>query len=433
MGWRAVATVLITVVVASCGGRPTGLMTPYTAALPPGTSRVDLVVITTRARDQSAAELFSGERGPTISFAEIAVSIPPDAKRVIGEVQWPSRLPPDPAVNFTTVSATSLDRDGVRHFVVDELKAMKRPRRVFVFVHGYNNRFDDAVYRFAQIVHDSGAEAVPILFTWPSRAKLLAYGYDRESANYSRDALEEALTLLAQSPLVDEVSVLAHSMGNWVTLEALRQMAIRHDGHILPKIKNVMLAAPDVDVDVFRTQIEQIKQPRPSITVFVSRDDKALAVSRSVWGSSQRLGSIDPDQEPYRSELEAEGMQVVDMSKIHTADALNHGKFAESPEIVRLIGNRLVEGQKVNDMQIGIGDRIAEVTTTAGTAVGATAGLIISAPVAVVDSATRNNYGSRVKQVGDDVASGTAAATAADTPPPPPLPAGTDAPGTSPR
>jgi esterase/lipase superfamily enzyme len=59
-------------------------------------------------------------------------------------------------------------------------------------VHGFNNRFDDAVYRFAQIVHDSKVPAIPVLFTWPSRGemKLRAYTYDRESANYSRDALE---------------------------------------------------------------------------------------------------------------------------------------------------------------------------------------------------------------------------------------------------
>ena len=50
------------------------------------------------------------------------------------------------------------------------------------------------------------------------------------------------------------VTVLAHSMGNWVTLEALRQMAIR-DGRVAAKIRNVILAAPDVDLDLAREQI----------------------------------------------------------------------------------------------------------------------------------------------------------------------------------
>jgi esterase/lipase superfamily enzyme len=47
---------------------------------------------------------------------------------------------------------------------------------VLVFIHGFNNRFDDAVFRFAQIVHDADARVVPVLFTWPSRGSVLAYG-----------------------------------------------------------------------------------------------------------------------------------------------------------------------------------------------------------------------------------------------------------------
>ena len=80
-------------------------------------------------------------------------------------------------------------------------------------MHGFNNRFDDAVYRFAQIVHDSKVPAIPFLFTWPSRGemKLRAYTYDRESANYSRDALESLLAMLAGFPEVTEVNLLAHS------------------------------------------------------------------------------------------------------------------------------------------------------------------------------------------------------------------------------
>jgi len=62
----------------------------------------------------------------------------------------------------------------------------KAKRHVLVFVHGFNNKFEDAVFRFAQIVHDSGAEVAPVLFTWPSRGSVLAYGYDRESTNYHK-------------------------------------------------------------------------------------------------------------------------------------------------------------------------------------------------------------------------------------------------------
>jgi esterase/lipase superfamily enzyme len=90
---------------------------------------------------------------------------------------------------------------------------------VFVFIHGYNTLFAEGLYRFAQVVHDSKATGVPVLFTWASRGKLAAYVYDNNSATAARDDLEHTLRLLLASN-ADQVNILAHSMGNWVTVEA---------------------------------------------------------------------------------------------------------------------------------------------------------------------------------------------------------------------
>ncbi len=361
-----------------------------------------MLVVTTRAPDQDPGVLFSGERG-RMSFAEIVVSLPPDARRKTGEVQWPSRLPGNPETDFVAAKVEKLDRNqAVTLFHKAVQKVPKR--RVLVFIHGFNNRFEDAVYRFAQIVHDSRADVVPVLFTWPSRGSIFAYGYDRESGNYSRDALENLLQTLARDPAVGEVSILAHSMGNWVTLEALRQMAIRN-GSIPPKIANAMLAAPDVDIDVFRKQVADMTGRRPRFTIFVSQDDRALAVSRRVWGSTARLGAIDPDAEPYRSELGKSGITVLNLTKLQTGDRLNHGKFAESPEVVQLIGSRLIEGQPITDSRIGLGDRLIQVTAGAATAVGTAAGLAVSAPLAVVDPATRRGIAGHAEEFGQSLRS----------------------------
>ena len=100
---------------------------------------------------------------------------------------------------------------------------------------------------------------------------------------YSRDALEAVLQALVDSRNVGSISILAHSMGNYLAVESLRQMAIRDRG--LPsKIRDVMLASPDIDVDVFRRQIAEIDvKPRTTqFTLFVSRDDKALGC-RASW------------------------------------------------------------------------------------------------------------------------------------------------------
>jgi esterase/lipase superfamily enzyme len=395
-----IAVLLVAVLLsAGCSTRPTGVLGLVAEAAPDAT-RLDMLVATTRAPSENPNIVFTGERGSGVSLSAFTVSIPPEQNRRVGEVQWPQRLPANPEREFATLDVKPLADVNEARFWLN--RHLPKSRRVLIFVHGFNNRFEDAVYRFAQIVKDSDANVVPILFTWPSRGSIFAYGYDRESGNYSRTSLENLLQDLARDPAVGEVSILAHSMGNWVTMEALRQMAIRN-GSIPPKIANVMLAAPDVDVDVFRSQISDIHGKLPRFTVFVSQDDRALAVSRRVWGSTARLGAIDPDVEPYRTELAQTGITVLNLTKLRSGDSLNHGKFAESPEVVQLIGSRLVEGQPITDSRVGLGERLMQVTAGTAAAVGTAAGLAISAPIAVVDPHTRRNFNDTIEQVGRSV------------------------------
>ena len=274
----------------------------------------------------------------------------------------------------------------------------KAKRHVLVFVHGFNNKFEDAVFRFAQIVHDSGAEVAPVLFTWPSRGSVLAYGYDRESTNYSRNALETLLRDLSRDPNVGEITVLAHSMGNWLILESLRQMAIR-DRRVAPRIRNVILAAPDVDMDLAREAFRDIGRDRPKLTLMVSGNDQALAVSRLVWGDSVRLGAIDPTAEPYRSELGRENVAVLNLSGVKGEDPLNHAKFA-SGDVVALLGRRLADGQPISDGQVGIGDRLVSTAAGAAATVATGAALAVAAPVAIVDAQTRESYAQHLSNVG---------------------------------
>jgi esterase/lipase superfamily enzyme len=391
--WAGVTVVALC--LGGCASRATGLMRPVSVADVPGVTVIPVLVTTMRRSSPDDAILFTGERSLHVSYAEIGVSIPPDHKP--GEIEWPERAPGDPAKTFVTASVTKLDNAEFKSALDREL-AQRQKSRVLVFVHGYNNKFDDAVYRFAQIEKDSQAPTVPVLFTWPSAGKLLAYPYDRESANFSRTGLEKVLQSLVDDPKVKEVAVLAHSMGNWVTLEALRQMAIRH-GAVPAKIEQVMLAAPDVDVDVARTQVDDMGPHRPHFTLFVSQDDRALAASKRFWGSRDRLGAIDPDKEPYRSAIERLGVTVIDLTKLKGGDSLNHGKFAESPQVVQFIGNELASDKesaaRSGGLGSGVGGLIAGVTSTAA----GVAAAAVEAPVAVVDAGARADLSERLQSV----------------------------------
>ena len=279
-------------------------------------------------------------------------------------------------------------------------------RSVLVFIHGFNNRFEDSVYRFAQIVHDSGAHSVPILVTWPSRGSALAYGYDRESTNYTRNALENAVSVSGAR---------SRDQGGFDPRP--------FDG----KLAGAGIAAPDGDPQ--RRSSAQVQErhargarrrcrcvPVPDRrhgqrstrnSRCSCRATTALwRVSRRVWGNVARLGSIDPEQAPYKEELADNNITVIDLTKVKAGDKLHHGKFAESPEIVQLIGTRMSDGQALTDNRIGLGDRIVAATAGAAAMAGTAAGLAIAAPVAVIDQNTRDNYANQMGELGVTAAGG---------------------------
>jgi esterase/lipase superfamily enzyme len=390
------------IVLAGCAGRPEGVLVP-SGKVTPGVSTVDLLVATTRAPSSQPGVLFSGERGSELALSDIVVSIPPDDRRKAGQVQWPKKLPADPMKDFSTVSVKPVDGAKSARLWLD--RNLPKSRRVLIFVHGFNNRYEDAVYRFAQIVHDSKTDAAPVIFTWPSRASIFDYSYDKESTNYSRDALEELLRAAVNTPQVGEITIMAHSMGTWLAVETLRQMAIR-DGRVPKKIQQVILASPDLDVDVFGQQMRAIgkdSKDRPNFTLFVSRDDRALTLSRRISGNIDRLGQINPAEEPYRTMLEKQGITVLDLTALKSGDRLNHGKFAESPEVVRLIGNRLIDGQSVTDSEVGLGERLGAVALGTAQTVGSAASIAVSTPIAVFDPVTRRNYEDQWRRLGNSV------------------------------
>jgi pimeloyl-ACP methyl ester carboxylesterase len=199
-------------------------------------------------------------------------------------------MPPNPQKEFAVTQVAKVQSEDQAFDWYRKNRNAKH--QVVIFVHGFNNTYVDAVFRFAQIVHDSGTDAAPILFTWPSRGRAFDYLYDKESANYSRRALEDLILQAVNSPDVSDVTILAHSMGGWLAAEALRGVAMREKS-IPAKIKNVILASPDIDIDVFRRQFTEMGPKRPHFAILTSTRDKALEVSGWLAGGVSRLGGSD--------------------------------------------------------------------------------------------------------------------------------------------
>lgn len=389
------AALLLALALSGCASRPYATLLPVSDTVP-GAHLVDMLVATTRAPSTVPGVVFGGERGSRLSVENILVSIPPDAVRPPGEVIYPRRNPGDPAREFVALRVAPLDESGAQAWY-DRVSGPRR--RVLIFVHGFNSSYEEAVFRFSQISHDTGVGAAPILFTWPSQGSIFGYLYDRESANYSRDALEEIIAQTAASPDVGEITLMAHSMGSWLAMEALRQYAIR-EGALPDKLANVVLAAPDLDVDVFHEQLNAIGPAQRRITIFTSREDRALLVSRRLAGGVQRLGSVDLTQPDVQAGFQERGIDVVDLSGIRAGDRLNHTTFAQSPAVVQAIGRRLIAGDQVSDGRLGLAETIGATAIGTAQGVGSAIGATVNIPAAIVDPVARDRFEEQVRDTG---------------------------------
>jgi esterase/lipase superfamily enzyme len=275
--------------------------------------------------------------GPT-KFSFNVVSVPPG--HAAGVIEQPNWGQPDPLRHVMVRSRSPLDPDEFYQQISTNLSGRVGSNRdVLIFVHGFNNSPDYARLRFAQLVADAKFGGVPVLFTWPSRQKLLGYGSDRESATASRDPLEKVLRSLAATPGVGRVHVMAHSMGTWLAMEALRQVSIAGDPTLGGKLGEIMLAAPDLDLGVFEQQMARM--PGARVSVFAASNDRALELSSTLSGRA-RLGAVDVNDQKTRVALESLGVKVYDISN-DASGLIRHGAFAEAPSVVSAIGARLAE------------------------------------------------------------------------------------------
>jgi esterase/lipase superfamily enzyme len=333
-----------------------------------------MLVATTRERDDRPGTLFNGDRASAVDYAELTVSIPPTHKE--GEIEWATTPPGDPNTDFVVRDEKYLDGDKAFIQAVNAQLAL-RPRgsrNVFLFIHGFNTMFAEALYRQAQIVHDAKAPGVPVLFTWASRGKVTAYVYDLNSATAARDGLEHTLRLLLASN-AEQVNVLAHSMGNWVTVEAFRQIKISGDLDHANKIGYIFLAAPDIDIDVFESQLRRFGKPRKPFYVILSKDDRALFLSRTIAGGVTRVGD-NPDV----SQLAALGATVIDLTDVKATDATNHDKFAQLAAVAPELRGVLARGTAATPRASDVGD-------TAASSVGAVVSLpltLLGAPIRII-------------------------------------------------
>ncbi len=280
-----------------------------------GALQQTVLVVTTREPDTSGKNSFTSERARQPTYLRMVVSVPPGHRP--GTIEWPRGVP-NASSSFAVIDSKVISRQ-------EFLSMAAASPSAFVFVHGYNNSFQESLFRLVQISADADVRSTPILFAWPSRGNFSSYLADRDASNFSRDELVQTLDELGTRKV--ETKILAHSMGSWLTVEALRQLRLQSKAHSLGKIDRVILAAPDIDIDVFQKQLKVVGSLSKPIIVLSTQDDLALATSRWLAGASAKAGALDIDDPRTIALAEERNLQIIDISDVRAPTRIRHDRF----------------------------------------------------------------------------------------------------------
>ena len=235
--------------------------------------------------DTAPGKFYGGERQPdeTLHLGTLDVSIPRDHR--MGQIERPSiwklefRQDPDKHVVLLSVAPKS-----EQEFYAELSSKVESSsnKDAFVFIHGFDNTFEQAAWRTAQLSYDLGFQGAPILYSWPSKGKLTGYAADEATIDWATPHLDKFLETVAAQSHATTVHLIAHSMGNRALTRALAAIAARHAGVVPPLFKNVFLAAPDIDVGVFRQLAATFPSAAAHVTLYASSRDQAIVTSEKI-------------------------------------------------------------------------------------------------------------------------------------------------------
>ena len=350
---------------------------------------LDLLFITDRALAQQAEDLsYTADRSRSIGFGSAMIEFGKDASWdvLVKESTATHRVRPlqlelgtttelgrFPAIPYEVVIAP----DGIRRVpaVVEAYEAAKqqlqaeiarrlanaRRKEVVLFVHGYHTSFESAALTMGELCHFLGREFVCGIFTWPAggrRGILFGYDVDRESAEYAIGDLVKVIRIVGRTPGVERIHLIAHSRGTDTLASALAELSV--EAYTLKSspdrefhIGNVVLVAPDLDGDVALNKIFKVfsdpelpfggkadpgalipPSPGLRVTLYVSPNDKALAMSSWLFGSIARLGRIDATMF-NADQIEAiASLRAVDIIQVRgKTDFFGHSYYISNPRV----------------------------------------------------------------------------------------------------
>jgi esterase/lipase superfamily enzyme len=288
---------------------------------------------------------FTATRSPGLTFGSAVVSIPHLHRR--GHIERPHldlllltflivRYEPEtPTSHFVVTDPRILTKDDFAQQIRDAGTAS-----ALLYVHGFNTTFEEALFTLAQIKFDTGFSGVAVAFSWPSQGNPFSYNYDNASVDFSRGAFVQVIDLLKTNARVSKIYVIAHSLGNRLVADAL---ANERDSQT--HVNELIMAAPDVDLDVFSTLSQRMHQVTDGITLYASAGDKALQLSE-LLAQGPRAGSVAVASEATGFP----GVEIIDVTGVGLDFfRFNHSLFSSTRTLLNDISRILLDGKHPPD------------------------------------------------------------------------------------
>ncbi|MCC6201939.1 MAG: alpha/beta fold hydrolase [Gammaproteobacteria bacterium] len=328
---------------AGCATVPGGDGRPRATAAP---RTIPVFYATDRTANPDGVNGYGADRGP-LSFGVAEVGIPPNHE--LGRNERPSvfrfEWDPDERKHIAFRGVQPLPRSDF----LQQLRAAieQAPNKnLLLFVHGYNSEFPAAARNLAQFATDLKFDGPILLFSWPSQGTLLGYIKDETNIEWAESHLAEVLIALLDQTPVEQLFLVAHSMGSRALTHALVGVANELPSNILALVRAMILIAPDLDADLFRRDVAPtLSRTGVHVTLYASSEDRALRASKMFHGYA-RAGDSGADL------VLVPGIETVDASDT-SGGLLGHSYFSEDRRIMEDIYALLLTGRRA-DQRFGL-------------------------------------------------------------------------------
>lgn len=305
---------------------------------------------TNRNKDEgSEPNNFYGDKIADMELGTCVISIPQGHKQ--GNLERPSKLlfwqfSENPKKHVVLQTVNNLNQKDFFTFLDKGLQSSEE-KTALIFVHGYNTSFAEAAWRTGQIYYDIPFNGIAGFFSWPSTGKTVDYLRDGERADASVSMLEKFIEDIATNTSVNQLHFIAHSMGSRILTRALTKLVIKKSfKKSLTSISQVILAAPDIDCEVFKSEIlPQFRTIGMRRTLYTNDKDKALKLSQTLRTGLKRLG------EAGENIFIDEGIDTIDTSNVMT-EGNHHSYMFEAKELLADLYLVLTKGLKPEERRL---------------------------------------------------------------------------------